>query len=142
TSRRDGPWATSRSPLPSSRPAASIGSTSENPSAGVSIGRFLLKPGSDGPKSFACLPRCADSQHMKVFLDGEELAVDGGGLGTALAAGTTASEERGRIIVEVWVDGDPAPEADLSDPPDRSPYASEIRLVSAEPKALVRTVLL
>lgn len=79
---------------------------------------------------------------MKVFLDGEELAVKGASLGTALAAGTAASEEKGRIIVEVWADGDPAPESDLSSPPEREPYASELRFVTAEPKSLVRTVLL
>lgn len=85
---------------------------------------------------------CADSRGMKVFLDGEELAIEQLTLKGALSAGLCVCEERGRIIVEVWADDALAPEADLAEPPETSPYAEEIRLISAEPRSLVRTVLL
>jgi len=79
---------------------------------------------------------------MKVFLDGDELTIETETLKTALAAGMAACEAKGRIIVEVWANDDLAPDGDLSMPPERAPYADEVRFVSAEPRALVRTVLL
>lgn len=79
---------------------------------------------------------------MKVFLDEAELEVADPTLASAIAAGTAASEERGRIIVEVWADGSPAPDEHLTAPPSTAPYAKEVRFVSAEPKSLVRMVLL
>lgn len=79
---------------------------------------------------------------MIVYLDEAKLQVSVDTLGAALAAGTAASEQRGRIIVEVWADNAPAPDMDLNDPPPRSPYAKEIRFVTAEPQSLVRVVLL
>ncbi len=79
---------------------------------------------------------------MKVFLDDAELTVKDPTLASALAAGTTACTERGRIIIEVWADGAPAPDEHLTSPPATKPYADEVRFISAEPKSLVRTVLL
>jgi len=79
---------------------------------------------------------------MKVYLDDAEIAVEDGTLSSALAAGTSRSERDGRIIVEVWSDGSPTPAEHLSKPPGDEPYAEEIRLVSAEPRSLVQTVLL
>ncbi len=79
---------------------------------------------------------------MRVYLDDTEIQIEHETLASAISAGTAASEAKGRIIVEVWADGAPAPDEDLATPPDASPYAEEIKLISAEPKALVRTVLL
>lgn len=78
---------------------------------------------------------------MRVFLDDAELTVPEPTLTAVLAAGSAASEARGRIVVEVWADGEPAPDEDLAQPPDRAPYAGEVRLITAEPRALVRSVL-
>ncbi len=79
---------------------------------------------------------------MKVFLDDAEITVKDETLASALAAGTTQSEGKGRIIVEVWSDGSPTPDEHLSKPPADEPYAEEIRFISAEPRSLVQTVLL
>jgi len=79
---------------------------------------------------------------MRVFLDDTEITPPEPTLAACLAAGAEAGERAGRVVVEVWVDGAPAPEADLEHPPGRSPYADEVRLVTAEPCALVRTVML
>lgn len=79
---------------------------------------------------------------MRVFLDDAEMTVPEATLKAALAVGAVASEEQGRIVVEVWADGEPAPDEDIAAPPARAPYAREVRLVTAEPRSLVRTVLL
>lgn len=74
---------------------------------------------------------------MKVYLDDEPLAGAGESLTAALEAGREAAGSGGRVIVEVWADGAPAPEDDLANPPAREPYAVELKLVSAEPASVV-----
>ncbi len=104
-----------------------------HPRDGVSSGggRESLGPGG----------RLADDEAVKVYLDDEPLKVADARLGTALEAGVARARGRGRIVVEVLVDGSPAPASDIERPPERAPYAAEVRLVSAEPRSLVRTTL-
>ncbi len=78
---------------------------------------------------------------MRAYLDDEPIALDGGTLSAAVVAGKRAAEAKGRMIVEVWADGAPAPPADLDDPPENDPYADEVRFVSADPGGLVAYAL-
>lgn len=78
---------------------------------------------------------------MQVFLDGKPLALEHATLKTALRAGSDEAERRGRVVVEVYVDGTMVSDTILSDPPDQA-LGSEMRLVSVEPKLLVRETLL
>ena len=79
---------------------------------------------------------------MKVFLDDTEVAAPDATLGAALDACRREAEGKGRMIVEVWADGERTPDDDLAEPPTFSPYADEIRMVSADPRALVAHTLL
>lgn len=78
---------------------------------------------------------------MRAYLDDEPLELEGETLGAAVLAGRQAAESRGRMIIEVWADGSPAPPADLEELPTADPYASEVRFVSAVPGALVAHAL-
>ncbi len=78
---------------------------------------------------------------MRAYLDDVPLELGGQTLTDAVVAGKRAADEQGRMIIEVWADGEPAPEADLSEPPDFVPYASEVRFVSVEPAGLVRAAM-
>ena len=79
---------------------------------------------------------------MKIFVDETEAAAGGATLGAALEAARRVADERGRIIVEVWADGERIPDDDLAEPPAFEPYADEIRMVTAAPEALVVSTLL
>ncbi|MFG0275845.1 MAG: hypothetical protein ACF8QF_12405 [Phycisphaerales bacterium] len=79
---------------------------------------------------------------MKIFVDETEAPAGGATLGAALDAARRVADEQGRIIVEVWADGERIPDHDLADPPTFEPYADEIRMVTAAPEALVVTTLL
>jgi len=78
---------------------------------------------------------------MQVFVDDMPVEVSEPTLAAALAAGVEQTRPDGRVIVEVWADGSLVSDEDLNRPPERAPFADEVRLVSAEPKALVKTVL-
>ncbi|MEM1422390.1 MAG: hypothetical protein AAGH64_00145 [Planctomycetota bacterium] len=78
---------------------------------------------------------------MDVYLDGERLS----GAGTTLDATLTAAREAvgdGRLIVEAYADGRAIPERDLAEPPASDPYASEIKLISADTARLVQGPLI
>ncbi len=79
---------------------------------------------------------------MNVLLD--DVAVDafaGESLADAVAAGRAEAERRGRVLVEVQVDGEAVSESVLADPSGVSAAGSEIRLHSVDPVALVRDSL-
>lgn len=78
---------------------------------------------------------------MRVTLDDTTLLETAGTLGEALAAARDAAERRGRIIVEVLCDGEPASPDELSsaDALSRPARASEVSLISADPRELVAT---
>jgi len=78
---------------------------------------------------------------MRAYLDDEPLELEGETLTAAVVAGKRAADARGRMIIEVWADGEPAPSADLESPPDAEPYAGEVRFVSVEPAGLVAAAM-
>ncbi len=78
---------------------------------------------------------------MNAYLDDRLLDVARPSLAAALDAGTAAARERGRIVVEVRVAGETVPDAALERPSD-DPIEGEVRLVSVEPRSLVRVTLL
>lgn len=83
----------------------------------------------------------ADDRTMRVLLDESTLLESAGTLGEALDAGREAAERRGRVIVEVICDGRPVSPDDLSSAEalSKPARASEVNLISAEPRALVAT---
>lgn len=78
---------------------------------------------------------------VKTYLDNVELGTGATTLGEALVAAGEEAQRRERVIVEIHADGSPPPEPHLTNPPDTDPYAKELRFLTAEPRALVRTTL-
>lgn len=76
---------------------------------------------------------------MKVLLDGSALDVADPTLGCALDSALEAAG--GRLIIDAVADGVRVSPEDLASPPDRSPYASEIEFMSADPIALMKVTL-
>lgn len=74
---------------------------------------------------------------MDVYLDGERLDGAGTTLSTTLDA-ARAKVASGRLIVEAYADGEAIPEGELSQPPATDPYATEIKLISADAARLVQ----
>jgi hypothetical protein len=79
---------------------------------------------------------------VEAFLDGQPIVIGRPTLAAALAAGVEAAEARGRIIVEAVADGRPLDDNALDQPSDSPGDVREVRLVSAEPRALVRVTFL
>lgn len=79
---------------------------------------------------------------MRLFLDGDPIQVEVPGLATALREGAARAEERGRIVVEATLDGRALSDEQLEHPSDDPGAGEEVRLLSAEPRALVRITLL
>jgi hypothetical protein len=79
---------------------------------------------------------------MQVLLDGHPLDVACSSLAEALAVATVDAEKRGRIIVEVKADGVTLSDEKLGNPSSEPSGINELRLLSAEPRALVRHTLL
>lgn len=79
---------------------------------------------------------------MNVILDGQPLEFSGAQtLAGAMRAAGEAAGARGRVIVEVYVDGEAAGDAVLERPPEVE-VGGEVRMVSVEPRALVRVTLM
>jgi hypothetical protein len=78
---------------------------------------------------------------VRVLLDDTPIPVPRDSLAAAIEAGQGVAGRRGRIIIEVHVDGEPMGDEMLARPPD-APVGAEVRLVSAEPGALVYTTLM
>lgn len=78
---------------------------------------------------------------MRVLLDDRELAVDRPSLAGALEAGLAQAEADGRVLIEAKLDGVAIPDDQLANPTDAPLDGDELRLVSANPHALVRTSL-
>jgi hypothetical protein len=81
----------------------------------------------------------ADDRTMRVLLDDATLLESAETLGQALEAGRAAAERDGRVIVEVFCDGEPASADELTDSESlaRPAIVGELSLVSAEPRELV-----
>jgi len=53
---------------------------------------------------------------MRAYLDDQPLELDGESLTAAVVAGKRAADARGRLIIEVWADGEKAPAGGPADP--------------------------
>ncbi|MEM1211340.1 MAG: hypothetical protein AAGI68_03485 [Planctomycetota bacterium] len=78
---------------------------------------------------------------MPIRLDDAPLTTDGPRLRDAIAAAVLTLQNQGRMLVEVKIDGDTVPEAQLEDRADDSVEASQVELFSANPTALTTSVL-
>ncbi len=78
---------------------------------------------------------------VKTYLDNVELGTGATTLAAALIVAGEEAQRLERVIVEIHADGSPPPEPHLTNPPDTDPYAKELRFLTAEPRALVRTTL-
>ncbi|MEM9064307.1 MAG: hypothetical protein AAGB51_02330 [Planctomycetota bacterium] len=78
---------------------------------------------------------------MQSYIDGEPFGATRATVAAALADGAALAEERGRIVVEIEVDGQSLTGDDLVNPSDTEGAASEIRLTTAEPRSLVGVTL-
>lgn len=78
---------------------------------------------------------------MQVFLDDKPCDIRADCIGDAIAALAAIAEDDGRMIVDVQVDGDAWGEAQLNDRASVNATADEVRLRSAEPRALVAQTL-
>jgi hypothetical protein len=79
---------------------------------------------------------------MNVYLDGQPLSVpEPMTFAAALRIAGGNAERKGRVLVEVQIDGSPAPDALIDDPPNE-PVGGEVRMISVEPRSLVRVTLM
>lgn len=78
---------------------------------------------------------------MKATLDGHPLTIDRPSLAAALRAGAADARERGRIIVEVFLDGQPVQGDALGEPSDDALDAQHVEMTSTDPTSLVRVTL-
>ncbi len=78
---------------------------------------------------------------MQTFLDNKQLGVDHGTFAAALRAAADEAARSGRVIVEATLDGSAVADDILERPPEE-PLGKELRLISVEPRALVRVTLM
>ncbi len=78
---------------------------------------------------------------MRVTLDEQPVEIARPTIAEGLGRAIALAEERGRVVIEATLDGCPLSEDQLAEPPDTDMPGSELRLVSANPRALVRTTL-
>jgi hypothetical protein len=78
---------------------------------------------------------------MKATLDGQPLTIDRPSLAAALQAAAASARERGRIIVEVLLDGQPVHGEALGQPSDEAIDAEHLEMTSTDPTSLVRVTL-
>ena len=78
---------------------------------------------------------------MRVLLDETPCEIDATYVGEAIAAAAELAEGRGRIIVDVQVDGQSWGDAQLSDLARDRTEADDVQLTTADPRALVSQTL-
>ncbi len=78
---------------------------------------------------------------MQVLLDDIPCNVQARTVGEAIEGGADLARDRGRLIVDVTVDGSNLSEADLASAQHQSRTAQVVRLTSADPVELVRQTL-
>lgn len=78
---------------------------------------------------------------MQIYVDDKMVEVDGGTLDEILDIAQSMSENEDRIVVEVIVDGEGLDQDALEALLDQKMTASEIRLMTADPKELAVTAL-
>ena len=78
---------------------------------------------------------------MQILLDDIPCNVEARTVGEAIEGGADLARDRGRLIVDVTVDGSQLSEADLASPAQQTRTAQVVRLVTADPVELVRQTL-
>lgn len=78
---------------------------------------------------------------MRATLDGESLTIDRPSLAAALQAGAASARERGRIVIEVVLDGEPVQGEALAEPSDAPLSGEHLAMTSTDPASLVRVTL-
>lgn len=78
---------------------------------------------------------------MRVLLDAAELP-PASSIAQGLRAAAETAERNGRIVIEVHADGVPVPEDQIEHLDQREGQISELKLVTADPKSLVRVSFL
>ena len=78
---------------------------------------------------------------MQILLDDMPCNVEARTVGEAIEGGADLARDRGRLIVDVTVDGSHLSEADLASPAQQTRTAQVVRLVTADPVDLVRQTL-
>lgn len=78
---------------------------------------------------------------MAIFLDDEPVQLEGGNLETVLASASARLSDRGRVVVEVQLDGLPIVAGNYAQHQRASVSDAEIRLYSANPHELTVTTL-
>ncbi len=78
---------------------------------------------------------------MKATLDGRDLTIDRPSLAAALEAGVASAREQGRIVIEVFLDGQPVDGNNLGEPSDDPIDAKHVEMTSTDPTSLVRVTL-
>ena len=74
---------------------------------------------------------------MRVLLDDEPCDMTARSIGEAIEAAAALAESRGRVIVDVYVDGSRWTSDQLVAPRESDSLAAEVNIVSADPAALV-----
>ncbi len=78
---------------------------------------------------------------MRVFLDDHPIPIATPTLAAALAAVRESAERSGRVVIEVFRDGQLLPDALLASPTDAEEPGAELRCASADPCQLVASSL-
>lgn len=78
---------------------------------------------------------------MRVLIDHEPLTEAPRSISDALVAARLSAERRGRVVIEAILDGQPLPDAVLSDPPSTPATGTELRFITADPAELVAGTL-
>ncbi len=79
---------------------------------------------------------------MRIVVDNEPLTAAPGSIAGALSAARLSAEQRGRVVIEVLLDGEPLTDAQLSQPSTAARNSGEMRFTTAEPAELVGSTLL
>jgi hypothetical protein len=79
---------------------------------------------------------------MRIVVDNEPLTAAPGNIAAALSAARLNAEQRGRVVIEALLDGEPLTDAQLSDPSTAPRNSGEMRFTTAEPAELVGSTLI
>lgn len=79
---------------------------------------------------------------MRITLDEQACELSATSVGEAIAAAADLAESNGRLVVEVYVDGEKLSDEALGEERRMASNADEVRLVSVEPTQMVRQTLL
>lgn len=79
---------------------------------------------------------------MRITLDEQPCDLTVNSVGEAIAAAADIAESNGRLVVEIYVDGEKLNDEALGEQQRMSKAADEVRMISVEPRQMVRQTLL